>query len=789
MANLYTLAFTLLEPFAALVAGCVAAPVLLAIYLLKLRRRPVRVSAIRFWNEAAEDLEANVPLRWLRASWLLLLHALILALLVLAIGRPAWGESGPPRELVILIDRSASMSARDVARGAELVESRLDQAKRQAKAMVEEAVRASDARVAVVAFAYDAMVVDGFTASRARLLEAIDSITSTDQPGNPSAGFRAASALYAAARASEQEAVDGATNPQGGAGESEGARSNQSGVSRAGGAVHLFSDGAFSGAFDAQEGGSTDAQALSVSFTPIGPLASPRGGSVTNPSLAGNLGIVAMTGRRSEADPTVQRVFVRVLASGETSDQPRSAPILFALDGVPAGQRAITIPPGELGASATYEIAAPRGGVVTASLASPDALGADDAASLVLTPPAMVRVLLVTPPAGIDEGPSPSSVASDFLRTVLEELRTGAVRRVAPADYERWAASGELVNFGVVVFDRYQPRQPPPLPSLSFGAGLPTSGLEPTRAEASPGAELPGSFFLSWDRQHPILRDVPLDAVFAVPRGDVRWPDPAANESHQNGPGGSALEEPGERGHLPVVELARGGSGPLVLIQQRGSLAHVVTTFELASSNWTLQVGFPIFVASAIDYLISLASPPNAAAFSTGAPLTVPRSWLKPGASLQRLDASDESEESGASTPEAAERPSESRAISLDPGSFADAVLDSPSVVLAPPERAGIYVLRAAGTDDRLPEGAGSSPPGVNPSPSAERSSDLRVVAVNLCDATETSLAVNPSVVVGGARVEPRRDERPREVWHWFVLVAAGLLVLEWFVYAARSRA
>ncbi|MEN0020645.1 MAG: BatA domain-containing protein, partial [Planctomycetota bacterium] len=91
----------------AIVAGAFAVPALLALYLLKLRRRPVRVGSTMLWDEAASDLEANTPLRWLRASWLLALHLLILLLLLIALARPAIdGDPATGGRLFIAIDQS-----------------------------------------------------------------------------------------------------------------------------------------------------------------------------------------------------------------------------------------------------------------------------------------------------------------------------------------------------------------------------------------------------------------------------------------------------------------------------------------------------------------------------------------------------------------------------------------------------------------------------------------------------------------------------------------------------------
>src|SRR5262247_1796467 len=125
---------TFLAPMAALAAAAITAPILLILYMLRLRRRPVRVSTIMFWPVAAEDAQANEPLRWLRPSWLLFLHAAVLALLLLALARPAVMGPGAADRLVILIDRSASMSAADMPDG----KTRLDAAKARAARLIED---------------------------------------------------------------------------------------------------------------------------------------------------------------------------------------------------------------------------------------------------------------------------------------------------------------------------------------------------------------------------------------------------------------------------------------------------------------------------------------------------------------------------------------------------------------------------------------------------------------------------------------------------------------------------
>ncbi|HMP41671.1 MAG TPA: VWA domain-containing protein, partial [Roseiflexaceae bacterium] len=103
----------LLAPLA-LLSLLVIGPAIVAMYLLRLRREERRVSSTMLWQRMARDIEANTPWQRLRRSWLLLLQLLLLLLLALALARPfllTTGISG--RNLIIILDRSASMAAAD----------------------------------------------------------------------------------------------------------------------------------------------------------------------------------------------------------------------------------------------------------------------------------------------------------------------------------------------------------------------------------------------------------------------------------------------------------------------------------------------------------------------------------------------------------------------------------------------------------------------------------------------------------------------------------------------------
>src|SRR5437762_7321851 len=117
---------------AGLLAAAIAVPALLVLYFLKLRRREMPVSSTLLWRRAIQDLQVNAPFQKLRRNLLLLLQLLLLALLCLALSRPVTNYTpGAGKTSVILIDRSASMAAKD-SNG----RTRLEEAKRRAKDLI-----------------------------------------------------------------------------------------------------------------------------------------------------------------------------------------------------------------------------------------------------------------------------------------------------------------------------------------------------------------------------------------------------------------------------------------------------------------------------------------------------------------------------------------------------------------------------------------------------------------------------------------------------------------------------
>lgn len=458
---------TFLAPTSALIAAAVVLPLLVAMYLLKLRRRPLRVSSIVLWEKFGSDVQVNVPLARPRASWLLLLHVLVAAALIAAVGRPAIpGAAGSSGRLLIVIDHSASMNARDGVRGEERV-TRLEEAKDRALDAVRRAASAS-ASIGVVSFAATAQVVRELSSDAALAAQAIRGVRATDQPGD----LRAAAEVVRAVLSSLPEIDSGGVE------------------------VLLFSDGVFEASGD-------EPPSVGMRLVRVGAA----GGHE-------NLGLVALAARRIESDREAVEVFARVQNAAR---EPRVTPVSLSLSGRAVESRSVTVPsasadgPGE--AAVTF-VCRPNGReVATVSLGvdeARDLLASDNSASLVVRGFRPPRVLLVSRGATAEAASDgPVRWAGLLLRDVLEELRLGELRRVSIGAYEELVTTNQMRFVDAVIFEDVTPRESPSVPSLSINAGVPELRLA---AAAGDGSET-GRPVLSWVRSHPLLQFITLDGV------------------------------------------------------------------------------------------------------------------------------------------------------------------------------------------------------------------------------------------------------------------------------------
>ncbi|MDW8144710.1 MAG: BatA and WFA domain-containing protein [Roseiflexaceae bacterium] len=181
---------SLLTPLA-LLSALIVGPLIVAMYLLKLRREERRVSSTFLWRRMVRDVEANAPWQRLRRNWLLFLQLLLLLLLAMALARPFFLTTGiSGRNLIIIIDRSASMAATDVP------PSQLEAARRQAQTLVDQLPEGG--RATIIAVGGQMEVVAASTTDRRQMYDAIRSIRlSVGGRGDLSQALALATALAA----------------------------------------------------------------------------------------------------------------------------------------------------------------------------------------------------------------------------------------------------------------------------------------------------------------------------------------------------------------------------------------------------------------------------------------------------------------------------------------------------------------------------------------------------------------------------------------------------------------
>lgn len=324
-----------LQPFALWFAA--AAPVVVALYLLKVRRRDAPVSTLLFWQRIAGEQRQRVLFRRLRNLLSLLLQLLILALLLLALARPELpGFATRGSSTVVILDRSLSLQTRE-ANG----RSRFDEACELAAVFA----RRANGHHELMLLAADAepIVLSPFSPDTKALGDALAKVSPIDAAGNLPAAIERARALLGA-RAGERRIVTITDRiPTNG-------RNSEPAVE-----FHLVDQ--------------------------------------PHPNLA----ITRLSVRPLPNDPQTFEALVEV---ANFDDAPRSTNLELSLEGQLYDVKPLQLAPGETKTQSYRALAPPpvanARGWLAARLDSRDALAADDRAFAVLPPSAPLRVLLVS---------------------------------------------------------------------------------------------------------------------------------------------------------------------------------------------------------------------------------------------------------------------------------------------------------------------------------------------------------------------------------------------------------
>jgi hypothetical protein len=330
-------------PFATLatIFGIAAAAVV-AFYILKLRRRVFAVPFSPLWQRILRDKEATSLFSKLKRLLSLLLQLALLALLVLALGDPrAAATLIKGRNLVVLVDASASMQATDVS------SSREEAAKDEVKKIIR-GLGGSD-RMLIAQMGASITPLGPMSGDTSELDREIDAIKPTDTRADFPRALRFAT-----------DALRGSDNAE----------------------IVVVSDGALGAATDAQ--GSVHMGDAKLVFIPIG-------------KSKKNAGITQFSVRRYPLDKSRYEVMLEVTNTGAEDEE---VELSLLGDGQLVDLTKLRLKPGERlprfypnlsGASRTLEAKIKRVD------GSHDDLPADDHAYALLPERRRAKVLLVTP--------------------------------------------------------------------------------------------------------------------------------------------------------------------------------------------------------------------------------------------------------------------------------------------------------------------------------------------------------------------------------------------------------
>ena len=157
----------------------VLVPLIVALYLLKLRRQPARVSTLMFWQRVTADTRRRALFQRLRQVLSLLLHLLIFALLLFALARPetrSFHGALTGESTVVVLDARARTQTVLAGGGTRFAAMR---------AVAASYLRRASTRSPVALLAADggARMVVGLTDEEKILLAGLDSVHATDAAG------------------------------------------------------------------------------------------------------------------------------------------------------------------------------------------------------------------------------------------------------------------------------------------------------------------------------------------------------------------------------------------------------------------------------------------------------------------------------------------------------------------------------------------------------------------------------------------------------------------------------
>jgi hypothetical protein len=524
---------------------------IIALYFLKLRRRPVRVPSTILWRRSLEDLHVNSLFQRLRKNLLLFLQLLVIALAMLALAGPRMkGSGGQGQRFVLMIDNSASMAATDLSG------SRLARAKEAAKKVV--ADMEADDLAMVITFADTAQVKSNYTGDRRLLAQRIDAIEPTQSTTSVREGLQVAAGLANPSKQiGEGVAASSVVTPR----------------------LLLYTDGGFTDVEGFSLGNlkpeviviGPPPPAYSAPPEPITIGASPVSARVKGANPSDNLGILALQARQDEDKPEVYQLFGRVHNFRGEKVATEAQLYRFSTEKPGSDATLVDAIALELGPQSdqSFKFDLPESGLTPyeVRITERDALEVDNHAYVVVGTTRKAQVLAITPGNRYltDTLKTPSAAErADITIATPEEAKAEAIARDIRGG-----------RYDLVIYDGVRPESNPEANALYFGAFPPGAAYDKAKEVAQP-------VILDWDIGHPLMQYIrDLGLVFVAKGSIVELP-----------PGAKSLIDSNQ--------------GPLAFTAQREGYTDTVVAFPLIdgitpNTTWFRYISFPLFILNSIQ--------------------------------------------------------------------------------------------------------------------------------------------------------------------------------------------
>ena len=434
---------------------------IVALYILRLRRRREPVSTLMFWEELFKERQTTSLFQRLKHLLSLLLQLLFLMLLVFSIARPQFAFiTKSARQLVLIIDQSASMNAIEEDTDGR---TRLEVAKERALRSVD-GLRFMD-EMTVISSHTQPVIHIPFTNHQKSLREAIHAIQPTDISTNLEPAYDLAHAI-----------AQTKPNPE----------------------IVIFSD------FQSISEGLL--AKLKSKTEQVGDTEKPdpeiKRHLIQIGKASDNVGITQFRVRKSLVNAFDYQTLLRVVNASE-AEKKFNVELYFNENLFDV--RPYTLAPGE-SKSEIFSNFAFEGGKLKAVLDIQDPLISDNIAYATLPKRDLIPVLLVT-------------AENPFLQKALAVDEQIQLTVLTPTEYEtdvlpNGANSQVTKAYQVVIFDRYSP------PSLGDGnymfiypPAVDASETATSELKWNIGAALETPIITDWERTHPILQHVHLENV------------------------------------------------------------------------------------------------------------------------------------------------------------------------------------------------------------------------------------------------------------------------------------